>query len=246
MPLLSKARFLNQNGDAIKEFSYQAGDSPSPGDGVALGDLPPGTEFLWPAPSEGEPLTGGERKFTEDEVNAREQTAWQKGFEQAAAQGRESLEKAIATERASLASALREFASGREAYYQRMEGEVVRLVLSIALKILHRESQLDPMLLTGVVRVALEKMAGGTTVRLRVPVIQADSWRAAVRSIPARELTIEVVADESLTGPRCLVVTEMGTTDVSLEAQLGEIERGFLDLLTQRPGTGSRADIQSV
>ena len=44
----------------------------------------------------------------------------------------------------------------------------MQLALSIARKILHREAQLDPLLLAGIVRVALEKIDGATEVVLRV------------------------------------------------------------------------------
>ncbi|MGH9354233.1 MAG: FliH/SctL family protein [Terriglobia bacterium] len=228
----------------MREFRYQGVEIPGAAQaagtaGIGGSNLPPGTLPLWsidldPSAS---PESGAASGPTEEEIQALEQQARQKGFEEASAQGRENLEKALAADRAEVAGALCEFANGREAYYQRLEGEVVQLVLSITRKVLHREAQVDPMLLTGVVRVALEKIANGTAVKVRVPPIQADSWRAAIRKMPARDLTIEVVADESLNGPRCVIVTEMGTTDVSLDSQLAEIERGFLDLLKDRPGS---------
>ncbi len=44
---------------------------------------------------------------------------------------------------------------------------MVRLALAIARKVLHREAQLDPLLLAGVVRVALDQMQAGSRVLLR-------------------------------------------------------------------------------
>jgi flagellar assembly protein FliH len=35
----------------------------------------------------------------------------------------------------------------------------------------------------------------------------------------------------------CVLETALGTTELTLEAQLAEIERGFFDLLAQRPVT---------
>lgn len=245
MPLLFKARLLSKPGGRavdVREFRYQGVETPAVAQAAAAGadggPLPTGTQPLWPIdvepPSDAEPKAAAGP--TEEDIQAREQRAWQKGFEEALAQGKENLEKALAADRAEVVGALQEFAQGREAYYQRLEAEVVQLVLSITRKVLHREAQVDPMLLTGVVRVALEKIANGTVVKVRVPPVQADSWRAAIRKMPARDLMIEVVADDTLSGPRCVIVTEMGTTDVSLNSQLAEIERGFLDLLKDRPG----------
>lgn len=244
MPLWSKARLMSAPGAAaseVKEFVYRGVEVLNPDESSLSEGLPADMEFIWgeqPADALAESSVGPGTKYTEEDARALEQQAWQKGFDEAAAQSRENLEKSLARERSHVAAALCEFADGREAYYQRMEGEIVRLALSIARKVLHRESQVDPMLLTGVVRVALEKIAGGTSVKLRVPVSQVDLWRAAVRSLPARDLTIDISGDESLAGPHCLIMTEMGMTDVSLDAQLGEIERGFLDLLTEHPANG--------
>ncbi|MGH9378696.1 MAG: FliH/SctL family protein [Terriglobia bacterium] len=243
MPLLSKARMLpklRERAVDVKEFRYQGVEILGAAAGIGtdnLPNLPSGTEPLWsidPDPP-ATPALSVESGPTEEEIQAREQQAWQKGFEDAAAQGRENLEKALAADRSEVAAALSEFAKGRESHYQHLEGEVVQLVLSITRKVLHREAQVDPMLLTGVVRVALEKIANGTAVKVRVPPNQADSWRAAIGKI--HDLTIEVAADDSLNGPRCVIVTEMGATDVSLDSQLAEIERGFLDLLKERPGS---------
>jgi flagellar assembly protein FliH len=237
MPSSFRARLLRQTA-AAKGFVFRAPDITTPGNGASGIDLPAGAELLWTETPENlapEPLVEPIKAVTEEEIQTREQQAWKKGFAAASAEAREQIERAISLERAALAAALAEFAQGRESYYQRIEGEIVRLVLSIARKVLYRESQVDPMLLTAMVRVALEKIAQGTMVTLRVPPGQAESWRAAVRSMPRKDLTVEIVGDESLKLPSCLIVTEMGSTEVSLETHLGEIERGFLDLLAERP-----------
>ncbi len=237
MPLLSKAKLLGEPGEhsgEMQEFVYRGTGGVQVDSAATPAVLPAGTELLW-AEAPPEPEKDSEDRISPEEMQAREQAARQRGFEEGVAQARASFEKALVAERSGLAAALGEFAKGRQAYYQKIEEEVVRLVLSIARKVLHRESQLDPMLLSGVVRVALEKMSAGTVVKLRVPPSQVDAWRAAIRSMPVQTLRVETSADESLTGPRCLIITEMGTTDASLEAQLGEIERGFFDLLSQRP-----------
>jgi hypothetical protein len=50
-----------------------------------------------------------------------------------------------------------------------VEHEVVELALAVAARILRREAQMDPLLLTGAVRVALGQLSGSTEVRVRVP-----------------------------------------------------------------------------
>jgi flagellar biosynthesis/type III secretory pathway protein FliH len=45
----------------------------------------------------------------------------------------------------------------------------------------------------------------------------------------------EVVDDPSLPLERCVLETSLGQTELGVEPQLKEIERGLLDLLAQRP-----------
>ena len=79
--------------------------------------------------------------------------------------------------RPTVRGAARSLPAQREDYFQRVESEVVRLALSIARKILHREAQIDPLLLTGIVRVALESVNDGTQVRLRANPQEIPFWR---------------------------------------------------------------------
>ena len=70
----------------------------------------------------------------------------------------------------------RDFASSEPEYFRQVEVEAVRLALSIARKVLHREAQMDPLLLAGVVRVALDQMQAGTRSVLRTSPAQRAIW----------------------------------------------------------------------
>jgi flagellar assembly protein FliH len=163
------------------------------------------------------------------------QALYEKGLAEGEARARAEFEKTLASLRGELSEALRQFAAQREGYFQRVESEIVQLALSIARKILHREVQMDPLLLTGIVRVALESLNDGTQVRLRANPQEIPFWRdyfsRSTDIVPAPEL----MGDASLASGSCALETELGSTHISLETQLKEIEQGFLDLLEQRP-----------
>jgi flagellar assembly protein FliH len=130
---------------------------------------------------------------------------------------------------------LEEFKAQREAYFARVEPEIVQLSLAIARKILHREAQMDPLLLTGMVHVALEKLDLGTRMRLRAHPADIHYWKEYFEQGAAPVRQPDLVGDESLLRGECAIETEVGSTQVSLETQLKEIEQGFFDLLDQRP-----------
>ncbi|MGA9352501.1 MAG: FliH/SctL family protein [Terriglobales bacterium] len=164
--------------------------------------------------------------------------ALERGREAGRQELRASVDASMARQREQVAQTIGEFARERSAYYRRVEGEVVQLALAIARKILHRETQLDPHLLAGIVRVTLEKLDAGTRVDLHVPLRETTDWRHYFACQVDGTEAPEVHEDAALAPGECRVQTALGSTDVGLEAQLKEIETGLLDLLAERPSPG--------
>jgi flagellar assembly protein FliH len=143
------------------------------------------------------------------------------------------LQKRIAEERAAVLKVCEEFRRERTRYFAGVESEVVKLALAIAARVLHREAKLDPLLLAGVVRVALEKVAEDSTTVLRVPENAIEMWQEVFLAGP--QSPVQIVADERLDAGECLLDTNVGRVELGISAQLEEIERGFFDLMQQRP-----------
>lgn len=170
------------------------------------------------------------------EFAAREARVLAQGRQEGEINARKTCEERIAKERSSLAAALTQFARDRAAYFQQVESEVVQLALAIARKILHREAQVDPLLLAGIVRVALEKIDGASEVVLRVhPQKSADWQKYLSTSLPPAGLP-QIIADPAQPCDQCALETSMGTATIGLEVQLKEVEQGLMDLLAVRPG----------
>lgn len=181
------------------------------------------------------PGQGGSEASAATLAVEREAQARELGRQQGVLEGRAKFDERLAKEREVLAQALTDFARDRAAYYQKMEEECVRLALSIARKVLHREAQVDPLLLMGIVRVALEKMEGATGVALLVHPQQAEDWRRYLASRLDPADLPEIVEDPAIELEQCRLRTSMGTSELSLELQLKEIEQGLMDLLAARP-----------
>jgi len=145
----------------------------------------------------------------------------------------QELDDRIAVERTAVSKACAEFVRERARYFAGVEAEVVKLALAVAARVLHREAKLDPLLLTGVVRVALEKVAEDSATVLRVPVDATEMWREVFSMSP--ESSLQIVGDERLSAGECVLDTNVGRVELGVAAQLEEIERGFFDLLQQRP-----------
>jgi flagellar assembly protein FliH len=172
---------------------------------------------------------------SKSEIEQRERRVYEQGARDSEARAAAGMQAEIARIRAMVGKALEEFKTQRESYFNRIEPEVVQLALAITRKILHREAQMDPLLLTGMVHVALEKLDSGTRVRMRVHPSDIHSWNDSFAQLDAPGRVPELVGDAALQHGECAIETEIGSTIVSLDTQLKEIEQGFFDLLEQRP-----------
>lgn len=206
----------------VKRFSYrEAVDVPSKGSGA-----------LANAALSGDGLTDSAA-----EQARREEGVLNLARQQGEAAAQAVFEAQLVIVRNSVLEALQDFAQQRAHYYKQVEAEIVQLALSIARKILHREAQVDPLLLAGIVRVALDQIESGTRVAVRVNPQQATECRDYfARHMEPRDLP-EVVEDPQLEPDRCSLETSLGKTELGVEAQLKEIERGLMDLMAQRPPT---------
>ncbi len=172
----------------------------------------------------------------DDAMAQKEQRDWSAGRQSGKDEVLAAYDQQVVKLRDEIARALREFGASRETYFQRVEQQVVRLTLAIARKILHREAQVDPLLLTGILRVALDKIAASTNTRLRAHPSDIKAWRDYFAQSSENYPAPELIGDAEIQPGRCILETELGTTEIGLETQLREIEQGFLDLLAQRPG----------
>jgi flagellar assembly protein FliH len=168
------------------------------------------------------------------QVLSRIDTARSEAKVEARREWEEELEEKIAAEREGVLRSCEQFGRERARYFAGVEAEVVKLALAIAARVLHREAKLDPLLLSAAVRVALEKVAEDSAMVLRVPAAEVELWRG-VFSAQAFESSVKVVGDERLGVGECVLDTNVGKVELGVSAQLSEIERGFFDLLQQRP-----------
>src|ERR1700681_4012466 len=119
----------------------------------------------------------GTPNISDVELKMREAAAYALG----AAEGRAAVQaegqRAIAEGKAFVTESLKGFEQECKLYYRRMEGDIVELALAIARKVLHREAQVDRIVLAGVVRVALEKIGGSSHVTLHVHPTAVPAWQ---------------------------------------------------------------------
>jgi len=172
-------------------------------------------------------------RLMDEECRKAEERGRIEGFEAGQAMAQQALERRLGSDRQTLetriASLTDGFATERETYFHRSEREVASLALAIAARILRREAQMDPLLLTGAVRAALGQLSGSTVVRLCVPTMDETLWRESLTAIPGMRQQPQVVGDAEMGRGECRLESDLGTADLGLWTQVKEIERGFFD-----------------
>jgi flagellar assembly protein FliH len=174
------------------------------------------------------------KEITQQEVDWLVEAARTEAAAETRAQMQAQMEARVAAEAEKTRTAIESFQREQKTYFGKVESEVIKLALAIAARILHRESQVDPMLVAGLVRVAIEKLHNGSSVTVRVSAADAAKYRALLRDLESA-YDISVVEDPQMSANNCVLETELGSADFSVEAQLKEVERGFFDLLALRP-----------
>ena len=231
-PTSSKPKHTSApDAEAVSPFVYRpapgwqsSNDADSSATGVALATDTSTAKALNP-----------ESRQSEENIHAREKDAWERGIQEGIIRGRSESEAAVTHQREAIADALREFVHERDAYFHHVEGEVVALALAVVRKILRREAQIDPLLLSGLVRVSLEKMAVSQTARLYVNPSQIPEWQEFFSQQRDLPLVPELLGQADLEHDQCKLETDLGSSDLNLDSQLKEIEQGLFDLLAQRP-----------
>jgi flagellar assembly protein FliH len=182
--------------------------------------------------------TGSRRRteveLAEAEVAERITRERAEAVEQTEQRLRQQFESQLLAARAGVAEALKAFDVQRTEYFARVEAEVVQLALAIAAKILHREAQVDPMLVATLVKMTIDKMREGSSVTVRVGIGRAARWKQYFAA-QANGARVEITEDATLSDHDCVLETELGVANFGLDTQLKEVEQGFFDLLALRP-----------
>jgi flagellar assembly protein FliH len=144
------------------------------------------------------------------------------------------MEMRLAEQAEKIQATIDSFVEERRTYFGRVESDVVHLALAIAGKILHREAQVDPLLIATLVSIAVNKLHDGSRVTIRVGAGEVERWSEFFAN-PSNGCTVQVVEDTHLPTGNCILETDLGSANFGIEAQLKEVEQGFFDLLAQRP-----------
>jgi flagellar assembly protein FliH len=236
-----RARVLRE-GD-VESFAWGRGpEEPGPGPRPVAAPARPAVDHSAavapaPAPSAPSPLapSGPAAPVPSDEsvaaehqarLAALERDAFTKGYASGERAGLEAGGKRAEAMLRRVAQTIEELSGLRQTLIHETEREMAQLALTLARRIVHREVSLDPELAAALAHVALERLGTSTPATIRMnpadyTVVAQDGGRWGTASVT-------VVPDPSISRGGCLVETEFGSVDATIERQFDELSRALL------------------
>ena len=183
----------------------------------------------WPRPPRrrAAPVTPEALSIQQQErLAALEREAFTKGYAQGERAGLEAGGKRAEAMLRRVAQTLEELGGLRKTLMQQSERQMVQLALTLARRVVHREITLDPELIAAMAHVAIKKLgiSNPSTIRLHpddytVVARDGDRWSGS---------NVSVVPDPSIARGGCMVESDFGNIDGSLDRQFDEMARALL------------------
>jgi len=132
-----------------------------------------------------------------------------------------------------MAKSIEDIATVKHRYLAESEEQLVRLAVAIARRILYREIQVDTEALFGLIHAATQRAELRELNRI---LLNPKDHQALLPHLERLQLPprVEILSDNALERGALLLESTSGVLDASIQAQLDEVERGFIDLLGRR------------
>jgi flagellar assembly protein FliH len=180
---------------------------------------PPIEESVPPQPEESVPPS---REFAQRSVAPRApERPSIRALELEALQGeRSTLRETIERVEADLGAALEQFVQARAEIEQRCAEEMVDLVGVIARRVVGREVKSDPSFVVNLVREALRVLSQNDSVLVRLGPALSETQRTLIDQFSGSGITLKCELDTTLAPYGCVVETDLGRVDESVETRL--------------------------
>jgi flagellar assembly protein FliH len=176
---------------------------------------------------------GTARRLAEEELERGIELARRDGTERGLESGRADAQRQVPATIDNISTAISELERIRERLHRQTERDLIRLAVTVAERVIHRETVLDPDALAGLVKAAFGKVQARDVARVRMHPALEPVVTKTLDACGAREMV--VMPDSSLKPGELLFETSQGVLDASVHTQLSEIERSLLDQLGAGP-----------
>lgn len=228
----------DQDRTEVSEFSFRAIGQPGAGvpEAQSTGGFVPmglfqGIDQQGPSLKEAADSAPPSIEITEDDLNQRISNAFNAGLKE----GKDLAERGLINVYRSLRASSEKVHNLRDKIIRESEGELVKLVIRVARKVILREITQDRSILAGVVQNALAGLSAREEITVRINPDDYQLIASGRDDMLHKELLNErllLKPDPSVVAGFCCVDTAMGTVDASLDGQLDQIYRSLIEQRT--------------
>lgn len=158
---------------------------------------------------------------------ALERDAFTKGYAQGERAGLEAGGQRAEAMLRRLAGTLEELGTLRDGMMRQTERQLVELALAIARRVLHREVSIDPELAGALAHVALERLGPSAPAVIRLHPDDYSTVSGHGTNLSTGR-AVKVLPDPAVARGGCLVESDFGNIDASVDAQVAEVARVML------------------
>lgn len=156
-----------------------------------------------------------------------EQKAYEKGYAQGEKDGFEFGKQKFVMALQNLTKIIEEIDSSKAALYEKSEEEMIRLVLLVSKKVVECEASLSPEIIKNALRTAMNHVMEGSKVVIRVHPYDfrfIDDVKNDFLKEVSHLQHAEILEDRSIRQGGCLIETEFGDIDATVDGKMAAIE----------------------
>ncbi len=156
--------------------------------------------------------------------------AWQEGQDEGLQAARAEVQRLLPSRVGNISAAVAELKRMRQQLHEEGCQELVRLAVTVASRVIHRETVVDASALAGLVKAAAAKVQSREISRVRMHPAFESIVSATLKKCGTPP-NVALMADSSLSPGDLLFETPQGVLDASIGTQLRELERALMDQL---------------
>jgi len=163
-------------------------------------------------------------------LHKEKEAEYRRGYQDGETEGRKQEQERLNELKKNLAHIIQEVLDYKKELLKQAETTIVKMAFSFARNIIAREIQSNPEIVQNQVKKALEYVVGEGKLVFHVHPGDVHQFDPAEREkfIPEVYLNaVEVIPDESISRGGCLLTTNSGAVDATIEVQIAELEKAI-------------------
>lgn len=173
----------------------------------------------------------------EEELERRIEQIRREGQEEGYRFGRADVQRLLPSTLENITTTLAELEQVRQRLREEAFRELVRLAITVAERVIHRETVIDSGAMAGLVKAALSKLQSREVIRVRMHPALESTVSNTLKECGA-PANLVLMVDSNLNSGDLLFETSHGVLDASVSTQFRELERVLMDKLASGPDSG--------